>query len=156
MQSKRILMVCLGNICRSPLAEAILRAKIGNRNIKVDSAGAGDFHIGERPDKRAVRVAERHNISTKGIFCRQIQESDFQNFDYIYAMDDENYNHLMKLAKNNKEQYKIDLIMNLVEPGAHKNVPDPYYGDEEGFEIVYQLLDKATDAIIENYDNGRL
>ncbi|MBV7441401.1 low molecular weight phosphotyrosine protein phosphatase [Weeksellaceae bacterium TAE3-ERU29] len=152
---KKVLMVCLGNICRSPLAEAVLRAKIGDRNIKVDSAGTGDFHIGERPDKRAIKVAEEHNVSTEGIYCRQFRESDFDNFDVIYVMDDNNYNSIMKHARNNKDQYKVELIMNLLEPDSNKNVPDPYYGNEEDFEHVYQLLDKATDVIIQNYDEGK-
>ncbi|QAR30811.1 low molecular weight phosphotyrosine protein phosphatase [Ornithobacterium rhinotracheale] len=152
---KTILMVCLGNICRSPLAEAILRAKIGDREIKVDSAGTGDFHIGDRPDKRARLVAEKHNISTEGIFCRQFQESDFDNFDEIYAMDPDNYNKLMDLARNNKDQYKVELILNLLEPGANRGVPDPYYGTEEDFERVFELLDKATDVIIQKYDSER-
>lgn len=149
---KRILMVCLGNICRSPLAEALLRSKVGDRNIEVDSAGTGDFHIGSRPDKRSIEVADKYGISTEGIYGRQITTSDFDAFDAIYVMDSDNYNNVMKLARNNKDEYKVELILNLVQPGQNQSVPDPYFGGEEGFEHVYQLLDKATDAIIKQYD----
>lgn len=150
----KILMVCLGNICRSPLAEAILKNKIGNREIEVDSAGTGDFHLGSRPDARAAATALKHGITSMNEhFARQIGVSDFERFDIIYTMDSDNYNHVMKLARNNKEEYKVELIMNLVTPGENQSVPDPYYGGEEGFENVYQMLDKATDLIIKNYDN---
>lgn len=148
----RILMLCLGNICRSPLAEGILRNKIGNRNIEVDSAGTNGLHVGELPDPRSIEIAELNNIDITDQRSRKFTTEDFDTFDAIYVMDSGNYNTVMDLARNHKDQYKVELIMNLVSPGMNQNVPDPYYGGTQGFHQVFEMLDYATDKIIEDYD----
>lgn len=136
----KILMVCLGNICRSPLAEGILQSKL-NRAYTVDSAGTGDWHEGEMPDNRSVTVAKNHGIDISNQRARQIRMSDFDEFDLILAMDTSNYNNLLNLTKTKEHRMKIRMITN-------SNVPDPYYGDLADFENVYQILDKATDELI--------
>ena len=141
-------MVCLGNICRSPLAEGILKSKVEKDTI-VDSAGTAAYHIGEHPDKRSIEIAKYNEVDISSQRARKISSSDFEEYDFIYAMDKENYNNLRAIAKNNFQRDKVKMIMNELYPDKNIDVPDPYYGGEKGFEQVYKMLDKATDKIIE-------
>lgn len=144
-------MVCLGNICRSPMAEGILRAKLaqaGKRAI-VDSAGTSDYHVGETPDYRAIKTLLEKKIDISGLAGRQFTASDFDEFDFIYAMDASNYNNIVALARNENDKNKVMLIMNMVEPNSNLSVPDPYFGNNDGFEKVYKMLEDASDKIIE-------
>jgi len=146
----KILMVCLGNICRSPLAEGILRAKVNSRglDIKVDSAGTGGWHIGQGPDPRAIDIANKYGIDISQQQARQFSSTDFEDFDIIYAMDDSNLSDIVSLANSNKDLEKVQLILNEINPEDNTPVPDPYYGGDDGFEKVYQLLDAACEIII--------
>lgn len=143
-------MVCLGNICRSPMAEGILRAKLISAGKKaiVDSAGTSDYHVGESPDYRAIKTLRDKQIDISGLAGRQFSVNDFDEFDYIYAMDASNLKNILLLARNDEDNVKVDLIMNLVEPGLNRSVPDPYFGGNEGFEEVYKMLDEAANKII--------
>jgi len=145
----KILMVCLGNICRSPLAEGIMRSKIEKYNLQaeVDSAGFEPFHTGDAPDYRAIKVANRHGVDISGIRSRLFRKSDFKSFDRIYVMDSNNYNDVQAVSENQAQMLKVDYILNCTNPGTNKAVPDPYYGGEDGFEKAYQLIDKATELI---------
>ena len=146
----KILMVCLGNICRSPLAEGILLAKVNSRglDIKVDSAGTGGWHVGQGPDHRALAIANKYGIDISQQQARQFSSTDFEDFDIIYAMDDSNLSDIVSLANSNKELEKVQLILNEINPEDNTPVPDPYYGGDDGFEKVYQLLDAACEIII--------
>ena len=146
----KILMVCLGNICRSPLAEGILQAKVNRKglNIKVDSAGTGGWHVGQGPDHRAVAIANKHAIDISQQQARQFSSTDFEGFDIIYAMDGSNLSDIVSLANSNEEIEKVRLILNEITPEDNTPVPDPYYGIGDGFEKVYQLLDEACEMII--------
>ena len=148
----KILMVCLGNICRSPLAEGILVHKTKQLDIKVDSAGTGAYHVGELPDKRSIEIADNYNINLRNQRARQFSRADFDEFDIIYAMDTNNLAHLISLAETEKELKKIRLILNEINPGACKSVPDPYYGGANGFQNVYNMLNEACDKIIQNLE----
>jgi protein-tyrosine phosphatase len=143
----KILMVCLGNICRSPLAEGILASKLPKDKFIVDSAGTGHWHIGHPPDKRSITVAKRFGLDISNQRGRQFKVSDFDTFDYIYVMDKSNYDDVIELAKNEHHKKKVDLILNTLFPKENVDVPDPYYGQEEGFTKVYQMLDQACDTI---------
>jgi protein-tyrosine phosphatase len=148
----KILMVCLGNICRSPLAEGIMRKKLTDHNIEgeVDSCGFESFHTGDKPDSRAIKVAKQHDIDISGHRGRQFKKSDFDYFDKIYVMDSTNYRDVSGMARNNIDLDKIDFIMNMAYPGSNMPVPDPYYGGPDGFEKTWELLDLAANKIIEN------
>ena len=139
-------MVCLGNICRSPLAEGILKSKVDQDKILVDSAGTGGWHIGSKPDKRSIEVAKDYQIDISDQRCRKFMRSDFGNFDLILVMDQSNYDDVLNLARDEYDIQKIKLIM---EYSKNKNVevPDPYYGGAGGFEYVYQMLDEACKII---------
>lgn len=139
-------MVCLGNICRSPLAEGILQAKLPN-NYFVDSAGTGNWHVGEAPDKRSVATARKFGVDISQQKCRQITKSDFETFDYIYVMDNSNYKNVMAIAPNEEAKQKVKVILNELYPNQDLEVPDPYYGDLQGFEKVYKMLDEVCDVI---------
>ena len=141
-------MVCLGNICRSPIAQGILINKTKHLNVIVDSAGTAGYHIGNPPDNRAIEIAEKYNINLRDQRARQFTRVDFDNFDIIYAMDTNNYAHLIALTKNQKEKEKIRMILNEIDPNLFQSVPDPYYGGKNGFEKVYTLLDKACAKIV--------
>lgn len=143
----RILMVCLGNICRSPLAEGILRSKLSTNTIVVDSAGTGNYHIGKKPDLRAISIARKHALDISNLKARQFEVSDFDNFDHIYVMDESNYRNLIQLARNDQDKRKIKFIMDEVYPNQNYNVPDPYYGGNDGFESVFNMLDEACTLI---------
>lgn len=148
----RVLMVCLGNICRSPLAEGILKDKatINDLPLDVDSAGTSSFHIGEHPDPRSIQKAKDYNISIHHQRARQFTINDFDKFDQIYVMDTSNYKNVIDLARDDYDKQKVKLILDETYPNQKMSVPDPYYGGDDGFENVYQLLDAACDKIIEN------
>lgn len=145
--SIKILMVCLGNICRSPLAEGILASKLPKNKFKVDSAGTGSWHIGNAPDERSIITAKKNGILISNQKCRQITTNDFDFFDYIYVMDNNNYNEVLELSKNQEHRKKVQLILNELFPNENVDVPDPYYGVQNGFDSVYQMLDEACDII---------
>ena len=148
----KILMVCLGNICRSPLAEGILSLKGKHLNLEVDSAGTAAYHIGKQPDIRSIEIANKYTIDLNQQRARQFSRADFDKFDIIYAMDTNNYAHLISLASTEKERNKIRMILNEINPKAYQSVPDPYYGGENGFQDIYNMLDKACDKIIQNIE----
>jgi protein-tyrosine phosphatase len=148
----KILMVCLGNICRSPLAEGILSIKGKHLNLEVDSAGTASYHIGKQPDIRSIEIANKYTIDLNQQRARQFSTADFDKFDIIYAMDTNNYAHLISLASNERERNKIRMILNEINPKAYQSVPDPYYGGENGFQDIYNMLDKACDKIIQNIE----
>lgn len=140
-------MVCLGNICRSPLAEGILQSKVDTNTVFVDSAGTANYHVGNLPDNRSIEVARKYGIDITGQRSRQFTVADFDNFDIIYAMDDSNYHNIIGLSRNDEDVQKVKMILNELEPNSNVNVPDPYYGGEQGFENVYQMLDEACTVI---------
>jgi protein-tyrosine phosphatase len=149
----KILMVCLGNICRSPMAEGILRNKAqkAGKNYHIDSAGTSGYHIGEAPDKRAIEKMKKYHIDISALRARQFTVEDFDRFDLILAMDTSNYQNILRLASNEHQKQKVKLIMNYVYPNENLSVPDPYYGGDDGFEKVYEMLCLASDKIIEQY-----
>ena len=151
---KSILFVCLGNICRSPLAEGILRHKAEQKGIKlkIESAGTESLHVGENPDRRSMKVAKEHGIDISRQVARQINPDDFDEFDKILVADAQVYNELMSFIRNENDKKKIDFIMNVCQPDCNTGVPDPYYGGQDGFEKVYSMLDKACDSIIANLE----
>lgn len=143
----KILMVCLGNICRSPLAEGILASKLPNDKFIVDSAGTGSWHVGRSPDHRSIDIAKKHKLDISQQKGRQFKSSDFEVYDYIYVMDNSNYNDVIAQSKNQDQKDKVQLILNELYPGENVDVPDPYYGLPNGFETVYQMLNDACDSI---------
>lgn len=148
----KILMVCLGNICRSPLAEGILASKTQHLDIIVDSAGTAAYHVGEMPDTRSIEIANKYGIDITDQRARQFNRVDFDTFDLIYAMDTNNYAHLISLAENEAERNKIKLILNEIDPKSFDSVPDPYYGGDNGFQIVYDMLDEACNKIVKRFE----
>ncbi|MEL0456834.1 low molecular weight protein-tyrosine-phosphatase [Flavobacteriaceae bacterium SZ-1-7] len=145
----KILMVCLGNICRSPLAEGILRSKLPKHSFTIDSAGTAAYHIGSSPDRRSVAIARKYGLDISNLMGRQFGVSDFDRFDLIYAMDNSNFQNVVKLARDENDLAKVKLILNEVYPNQNHDVPDPYYGGDQGFQNVYQMLDEACDIIAE-------
>ena len=148
----KILMVCLGNICRSPLAEGILTHKTKSLNIEVDSAGTAGYHIGQLPDSRSIEIAKKYNIDLSKQRARQFSRADFDRFDVIYAMDVNNYTHLVSLASNDDERNSIKLILNEINPNLCESIPDPYYGGGNGFQNIYNMLNEACDKIVQNIE----
>jgi protein-tyrosine phosphatase len=144
---KKILMVCLGNICRSPLAEGILKSKINSEAIFVDSAGTGAYHVGNLPDKRSIEVAKKYGLDITNQRARKFVVSDFDEFDFIYTMDESNYYNILDLARNKEDESKVKMILNESQPNRNLSVPDPYYGGNQGFENVYKMLDDACKVI---------
>lgn len=140
-------MVCLGNICRSPLAEGILVSKVKSDEIFVDSAGTGAYHIGKLPDKRSIEVAGKYGIDITNQRARKFTVKDFDTFDYIYAMDESNYQNILMLARTNDDKSKVQLILNEAHTTKNLAVPDPYYGGSQGFENVYTMLEQACEII---------
>ena len=139
-------MVCLGNICRSPLAQGILESKVDPNKIKVDSAGTAAYHIGNSPDPRSISIAKKHGIDLTSQCARQFNSRDFTNFSKIFVMDHANYKAVIAQAQTKEEIEKVCLILE-----NNKEVPDPYYGGEEGFQNCYELLDEACDRIKESF-----
>ena len=144
--ASKILMVCLGNICRSPLAEGIMRSKLSEDFI-VDSAGTGGWHAGELPDKRSIATAKNRGLDITNQRARQFKKSDFEIFDHIFVMDNSNYKDVLALAPNEEAKSKVKLILNEIFPNENVDVPDPYYGGQEGFENVFDMLDQACEEI---------
>ncbi len=145
----RVLMVCLGNICRSPLAEGILASKADPGHLLVDSAGTAGYHVGNPPDPRSVEVAASHGIDISQQRCRRFSSTDFDRFDYIFAMDRENLLYLQELARSEADLKKVSLLL---EAAGHpaEEVPDPYYGGADGFQKVFQMIDTATDRLLKS------
>lgn len=152
--SIKILMVCLGNICRSPLAEGILASKLPKDKFFVDSAGTGAWHSGNQPDSRSIAVAKSHNLDISYQRARQFKVEDFDSFDYIYVMDKSNFRDLIRLAKKDEHKEKVEIILNELYPNENVDVPDPYYGIANGFEMVYQMLDEACEIIANKLKNN--
>jgi len=147
----KVLMVCLGNICRSPLAEGIFRDKINinNLNVFVDSAGTIDFHSGAKPDYRSIAVAKDNNVHISDLVARKFTISDFTEFDYIFVMDFNNYSDLLNLTSKDSERKKVFFLTEFLYPKQEIAVPDPYYGSEQDFEFVFKLIDDSCEKIIE-------
>ena len=143
----KILMVCLGNICRSPLAHGILESKLPSDQFLVDSAGTANYHIGEAPDRRSIAVAKRHGIDISRQRGQQFKISFFDVYDHIYVMDEHNYENVIALARNSYDISKVKLIMEEDSSLRVNYVPDPYYGDESGFEYVFKLLNQVCEKI---------
>ncbi|GFD82724.1 protein-tyrosine-phosphatase [Tenacibaculum sp. KUL118] len=147
MSMKKILMVCLGNICRSPLAEGILKSKLSSESFIVDSAGTAGYHVGELPDGRSIEVARKYGIDITNQRSRKFTKADFDKFDIIFAMDQNNYADIVALSENEGQHEKVKLILNELYPDENRSVPDPYYGGDQGFENVYKMLDEACKII---------
>lgn len=145
----KIVMVCLGNICRSPLAEGILASKLPKDNFIVDSAGTGNYHIGRAPDKRSIFTAKKNGLDISNQKARQFSSLDFDNFDYIFVMDISNYENVINLAQNESHKAKVELLLNYIFPGENVEVPDPYYGLQNGFDLIYDMLEESCTILAE-------
>ncbi|MEE9363325.1 MAG: low molecular weight protein-tyrosine-phosphatase [Cellulophaga sp.] len=141
----KVLMVCLGNICRSPLAEGILKSKVNPDQVLVDSAGTTGYHEGNSPDERSITVGHKFGIDISKQRSRKFTKQDFINFDIIYVMDKSNYSNIIGLTNNKEYQKKVRLLLDCVDLNENE-VPDPYY-DNDGFEHVYHLIDEACEFI---------
>ena len=148
----KILVVCLGNICRSPLAEGILQKKIAERGLdwQVESAGTNGYHIGEAPHRLSQKVAKSNGLDISKQVSRRFVPRDFAGYDRIYVMANDVMDELKEIAGKKYDQQKVDYFLNALHPGKNHDVPDPWYGDEDGYIDVYKLIDEACDAIIEN------
>jgi len=149
----KILFVCLGNICRSPLAEGILRKKFDEYRIEgiIDSAGFEPYHEGQHPDPRSVSTALKHDIDISNKVARLFKVEDFDQYDRILVMDALNHADVMRLARDQHDRNKVDYLLNLVDEGSDNEVPDPYYGGASGFDNVYEMMNRACDRIIKDF-----
>lgn len=148
----KILMVCKGNICRSPLAEGILQnlSDTNGRHWKVDSAAITEYHIGKAPDPRAIHTAKLNNLDISKQTCRLLSMEDFNTFDIVYAMSDDILDFMIKMGPN-EIQHKIKLLLSEVKNIENKNVPDPFYGQQKDFDLAYKLILSACQSIIKKY-----
>jgi len=144
----KILMVCLGNICRSPLAEGILKSKLDANLYQVDSAGTGGWHVGNPPDPRSVAVARQHGLDITNQRGKKFSPYDFEIYDHIFVMDNSNYSDVINQANSDSEKQKVQLILDEIFPDENVDVPDPYYGGDQGFENVFRMLDQACENIV--------
>ena len=142
----KVLMVCLGNICRSPLAEGILKSKVDATKIEVDSAGTAGYHVGNLPDSRSIKVAKDNGLDISDQRCRKFTVADFDSFDLIYAMDKSNYSNIIALARNKEDTEKVRLLLSEINLDIEE-VPDPYYDSKDGFKKVYHMIDQACQVI---------
>lgn len=146
-----ILFCCMGNICRSPTAEGVLRqvlsTRAGHLQITLDSAGTHDYHVGDAPDARAIEAARRRGIDLSALRARQVLQQDFARFDLVLAMDEQNLQHLRRLAPMHLQE-RIKLVMEYAPELGVRDVPDPYYGSSRGFEEVLDLLQAASDGLL--------
>ena len=142
-------MVCLGNICRSPLAHGILENKISQRNLnwEVDSAGTSSFHNGNMPHNDSISIAALHGVDITNQKSRLFVQKDFEDFDIILAMDTSNFNNILRLKRNDNDADKVKMILNYSHPGQNRAVPDPYY--EGGFDGVFDMIEEACEAFVE-------
>ena len=154
----KILMVCLGNICRSPIADGLLRQKVNEEHldVEVDSAGTIGLHTGSAPDSRMIATAKNRGTDISFLKARQFTATDFDQFDVIFAMDKNNKRDILSLAKNAEDKQKVYLLLSEISDQEEANVPDPYYGTSKDFEHVYDLVDKATNTIIQKIKNNTL
>jgi protein-tyrosine phosphatase len=143
----KILMVCLGNICRSPLAEGILKSKLDSSNFEVDSAGTSGYHEDALPDQRSINVAQKNGLDITDQRSRKFTKEDFKNFDHIFVMDTSNYEDVISLAETQEERDKVSLILNKIFPGEDESVPDPYHNSMDGFNQVYEMLEESCSLI---------
>jgi protein-tyrosine phosphatase len=148
----KILMVCLGNICRSPLAHGILeyKAKQAGLDWTIDSAGTGDWHVGEPPHKLSQKVAKLNGVDICEQRARQFDKSDMLEYDRIYVMDKSNYNDVKLMSGELWDENKVKLFLDELHPGKSMDVPDPWYGEEDGYHTVYKLISDTCDVIIQN------
>lgn len=142
MATTKILMVCLGNICRSPLAQGILEKKVF-KSVIIDSAGTAGYHIGKNPDQRSIEIGNKNGVDISNYKARQFSKKDFKNFDHIYVMDNSNYKDLIGQAESIEDEKKVNLILS-----SNQEVPDPYCLGENGFKHCYRLLDNACKNIV--------
>jgi protein-tyrosine phosphatase len=151
----KILMVCLGNICRSPIAEGVMLEKFRKHSIegKVDSAGVISFHAGEQPDRRAIEISLENGIDISGQKARQFRLSDFHDFDLILTMDNSVHREIAGMAGNESDRQKVKLFLPFAGMQQSENVPDPYYGGKEGFQLVFSMIDEGCDRIIQKVQN---
>lgn len=151
-------MVCLGNICRSPLAEGILQKKAADADLtwQVESAGTNQYHIGEAPHPLSQKVAQMNGIDIRNQRARRFVASDFDRYDKIYALAEDVLEEIKRIAKDNYDPAKVALLMNELYPGENRNIPDPWYGPEPGYHEVYGMLDQVCNAIIRKYAEERL
>lgn len=149
----KLLMVCIGNICRSPLAEGIMKEKLATvgLNFYVDSAGMINYHAGENPDYRSIDVAKQNGIDISKQIARVFTKRDLDDFDFIFAMDTSVYNHLRALASSEIHKEKIHRFLDFADWKISSEVPDPYYGTKKDFEDVFQLLNESSEKIIEKF-----
>jgi protein-tyrosine phosphatase len=149
--TQRLLMVCLGNICRSPMAEGALRARLqeaGLRQVQVDSAGTGDWHVGLPPDSRAIATARRHGVDIGGLRARQLSARDFDDFDWLLCADHANLRDVRALAPDATARDKVALLLDWAGVEAGGEIPDPYTGGTGHFEQVWEMLDRAADGVL--------
>ena len=141
-------MVCLGNICRSPLAHGLLQSKLSKAEFYIDSAGTAAYHIGNPPDYRSIQVAKHHGLDISAQSARQFRALDFDTFDHIYAMDQSNYKNIIDLARTSADKGKVKLFLDINTSITHKDVPDPYHGTLSDFESIYNLIDGTCDQLV--------
>jgi len=150
--SVSVLFVCLGNICRSPTAEAVFRRRVADaglaERIHIDSAGTGDWHIGKAPDRRASAAAAQRGYQLEALRARQVSAEDFRRFDLVLAMDDNNLADLQALRPEDDDALLVRFLDVLGDDGPHE-VPDPYYGGDDGFDRVLDLVERASDLWLE-------
>lgn len=149
----RVLMVCLGNICRSPIAEGVLQYKVAENDLdwEVDSAGTESYHIGSAPHRHSQDICNRHGIDISQQRARQFNRKDFERYDKIYALADDVYEEIARIGGSAADMSKVDLLMNELNPGSDNSVPDPYYGGADGYIFVYEMIEQACNAIVNKY-----
>ena len=159
MNKIKVLFICMGNICRSPLAHGLFEHRVEKTGladrITIDSAGTHAYHVGNLPDPRSQQTAQSHGIDLSSQRARQVVVSDFEHFDYVLAMDKDNYS-LLSAQCPDEHQYKLKLFLEFASQLDETEVPDPYYGGDSGFEQVYQLIDVAADGLMADIESRYL